>query len=175
MSTSPSFGKEIEMLKVITPFEALDHDHHACLEQAIALGEETCARLGLRFTAIRREVLEIVWAHHRPARAYDIIEALSKRTGKQVAPPTVYRALDFLLEAGLIHRLASENAFLGCAAPQRPHIAQFLICRQCGSVAELSDPALAEFIAGHAAAMGFSAEGQIVEVSGTCEMCRELG
>jgi Fur family zinc uptake transcriptional regulator len=76
-----------------------------------------CAQKGLRLTALRRRVLELVWQSHKPLGAYDILAVLSEQDGRRAAPPTVYRALDFLLENGLVHRISSLNAFVGCDAP----------------------------------------------------------
>ncbi len=96
-----------------------------------------CARQGLRLTALRRRVLELVWQSHKPLGAYDILAVLSEQDGRRAAPPTVYRALDFLLENGLVHRISSLNAFIGCNHPEHAHQGQFLICRECHAAIEL--------------------------------------
>ena len=97
---------------------------------------------------------------------------LSEQDGRRAAPPTVYRALDFLLENGLVHRIASLNAFIGCNHPEHPHQGQFLICRLCHTAIELERPAIAEAIDSAAGSVGFSVEGQTVEVVGLCSNCR---
>ena len=95
-----------------------------------------CARQGVRLTELRRRVLELVWQSHKPLGAYDILAVLSETDGRR-APPTVYRALDFLQENGLVHRIASLNAFVGCNNPEHSHQGQFLICRTCHTAIEL--------------------------------------
>jgi len=97
-----------------TPLSARPHDHSRCVSHALAEAETICARQGLRLTALRKRVLELVWASHKPLGAYDILGVLSDEDGRRAAPPTVYRALDFLLENGLVHRIASLNAITDC-------------------------------------------------------------
>ncbi|MGI9272252.1 MAG: Fur family transcriptional regulator [Woeseiaceae bacterium] len=153
------------------PNPAVGHDHAGCVADALATGERLCRERGLRFTATRRRVLELVWQSHKPIGAYDILEVLGQES-KSAAPPTVYRALDFLIEAGLVHRLDSLNAFIGCPDPASRHAGQFLICRQCRSVTELSDPEIEKLVAQTAAASGFSAVRQMLEIEGLCKRCR---
>ena len=92
--------------------------------------------------------------------------------GKRPAPPTVYRALEFLIEAGLVHRLDSLNAYVGCVDPGRLHTGQFLICRQCRTVIELDDQGIATLVAGKAETLGFTEVRQILEIEGLCNSCR---
>ncbi len=129
---------------------------------------------GVRLTALRRRVLELVWQSHKPMGAYDILSVLSDQDGRKAAPPTVYRALDFLLENGLIHRIASLNAFMGCTHPGHPHQGQFLICQQCHMAIEMEDPQIREAIAQAAGVMGFRVAGETVEIRGLCKACQEL-
>ena len=124
--------------------------------------------------ALRRQVLELVWESHTPLGAYELLGML-REAGRPAAPPTVYRALEFLLEQGLVHRLASRNAFVGCAHPGHDDPVQFLICQRCGNVAEMNDPAIAKAIASGAGARGFRPVRHTVEVTGTCPDCREAG
>lgn len=147
------------------------HDHAGCVDQAIRTAETLCRERGLRFTAIRRRVLELVWDSHKPIGAYDILESLASESGS-AAPPTVYRALDFLIEAGLVHRLDSLNAFIGCPDPARKHAGQFLICRDCRTVAELGDTEIEQLVADKAAGLGFTAVRQMLEIEGLCDSCR---
>lgn len=147
-----------------------DHDHQACQGQALDRAETICEERGLRLTEIRKRVLELVWSGHKPLGAYEILDILrSERDG--AAPPTVYRALDFLLENGLIHRIESLNAYMGCTDPETPHRAQFLICAQCGTTAELNDPRIDAAISEQATAAGFTVERRTIEVEGTCPHC----
>lgn len=147
------------------------HDHGACVKDALARAEAVCAKRGARLTAQRARVLELVWSSHKPRGAYAILEDLSK-DGKRVAPLTVYRALDFLLEQGLIHRIESQNAFVGCPDPGTAHTGQFLVCKTCGDAIEMVDPRIAQAIAETAAAQGFTVTRQTVEVTGICPACR---
>jgi len=147
-----------------------DHDHDACQDGALDRAVAICAERGVRLTDIRKRVLELVWRGHKPLGAYDILDVLrSERDG--AAPPTVYRALDFLLEHGLIHRIESLNAFVGCPDPETPHRAQFLICGTCGTTAELNDPRIDAAINEQAAEVGFSINRRTIEVEGTCPHC----
>jgi Fur family zinc uptake transcriptional regulator len=101
----------------ITPIASRPHDHSHCVHSALSEADTLCAQKGLRLTALRRRVLELVWQSHKPLGAYDILAVLSEQDGRRAAPPTVYRALDFLLENGLVHRISSLNAFVGCVHP----------------------------------------------------------
>lgn len=148
-----------------------DHDHRHCVDRAIALADELCERRGARLTALRRRVLELVWQSHGPVGAYHILNALKNEDRRSAAPPTVYRALDFLLEQKLIHRIESLNAFVGCVDPGHQHTAQYLICRDCGVLQELEDPAIADAIGRKAEEMGFAIDRQTVEVHGLCRHC----
>lgn len=147
-------------------------DHAACIRSALAAAEELCRQEGLRLTPLRRQVLELVWRSHRPVGAYALLEQLRGRSGR-VAPATVYRALDFLLEQGLVHRLASLNAFVGCVRPGTPHAGQFLICASCQGLTELDDPRLRGAIAESAEAAGFELHHPTIELHGLCPGCRE--
>jgi Fur family zinc uptake transcriptional regulator len=147
------------------------HDHDDCVVHAIETADQLCREKGLRFTQLRRRVLELVWSSHKPVGAYDILENLN-REGRKAAPPTVYRALEFLIEAELVHRLDSLNAFVGCADPSSSHSGQFLICRACRSVAELDDRTISSVVQKAASDLGFTAVQQMLEIQGLCEACR---
>ncbi len=136
----------------------------------LAEAERLCLARGMRLTELRRRVFEIIAASPRPIGAYAILDVL-RDEGRAGAPPTVYRALDFLLEQGLIHRLASLNAYIGCPHPAERHGGQFLICRGCGRVGELHSGLVEATIVAEAAALGFGVETQMVEVLGRCAEC----
>ena len=163
---------------MLTPFTAkaslacLPHDHSQCVSSALADADALCAQQGVRLTALRRRVLELVWHSHKPLGAYDILAVLSETDGRRAAPPTVYRALDFLLENGLVHRIASLNAFIGCVHPGELHQGQFLICKACHAAIELELSAISQAIVAGAAAVGFAVESQTVEVVGLCAGCQ---
>ena len=153
------------------PFDGDRHDHDLCVAKALSEAERLCARRGAKLTKLRKRVLALVWTSHSPVRAYDLLERLSREQGR-TAPPTVYRALEFLLEQGLVHRIESLNAFVGCPDPRKSHSSQFLICRDCGAAAEMHDGAIDRAISAQAAACGFAVEGQTVEVRGLCPACQ---
>ena len=150
-----------------------DHDHDRCAREAMRRAEEHCRRHQLRLTAQRRQVLEIVSASHVPIGAYDILDAMAG--GRRIAPMTVYRALDFLQSIGLVHRLASLNAYIACSRPDGGHGTQFFICNACAKVAEISDPRLLEALQDCGANCGFEVDQPIVELKGLCRHCRDGG
>ncbi|MEL7297127.1 MAG: Fur family transcriptional regulator [Pseudomonadota bacterium] len=149
-----------------------EHNHAQCIADALNQAEQICADQGRRLTTLRRRVLELVWSSHRPIGAYSILDALSEG-GRKAAPPTVYRALEFLIDAGLVHRLDSLNAFVGCSDPGHAHQGQFLICRNCRQVIELDTETVDSHIREAAAAAGFLAEQQTLEVQGLCADCHQ--
>jgi Fur family transcriptional regulator, zinc uptake regulator len=155
-----------------TAFPKPGHNHARCAADALRKAEALCAARKTRLTEIRRNVLEIVWQSHVPVGAYDILSRINEGGGK-TAPMAVYRALEFLMDNGLVHRLASLNAFIGCAHMGEDHeAAQFLICRSCGTTAELESAPLKRALTQAVAERGFSIDSQIVEISGTCPHCR---
>lgn len=146
------------------------HDHRHCIAEALHRAETVCADSGARMTAWRRKVLEQVWQGHDAVKAYDILDRLSDGHGS-AKPPTVYRALQFLQECGLVHRLESLNAFVGCRQPGGGHQGQFLICGECGAVCEMEDTEITRLVSSHARGQGFIPRRQTIEVHGTCGQC----
>src|SRR5690606_6370026 len=126
-----------------------------------------------RLTTLRRRVLELVWQSHRPMGAYDLLDILAREDDRRPAPPTVYRALDFLQEQGLVHRIASLNAFIGCASPEHVHQGHFHICRICRVAFELDQSLIQPAISKVAEQLGFTVESETVEIAGLCTRCRE--
>jgi Fur family zinc uptake transcriptional regulator len=122
-------------------FVAPRHNHESCVDTALDRASALCVKHGTRLTDLRREVLALVWQGHEPVGAYDVLDALRRRH-PGAAPPTVYRALEFLIAEGLIHRIESLNAYVGCSRPDEPHVSQFLICERCNTTAELGDPTI---------------------------------
>jgi len=148
------------------------HDHRHCIKSALIQATRICRERNGRLTEQRKRVLELVWKNHKPVGAYVILEQL-RAEGYNGAPPTVYRALEFLLEHGLIHRIESLNAYTGCAHPGEQHTGQFLICSQCHRVAELDDPKVNKVINSTAARLGFETDHQVIEIRGLCPQCRD--
>ena len=144
---------------------------HSSSANALVQAEALCQQRGARLTDLRRRVLEIIWNHPKPMGAYAILDVL-RDDGRQGAPPTVYRALDFLLEQGLIHRLASLNVFTGCCQPDSRHGGQFLICQDCGQVNEINSLAMEDLLCAEAAAHQFTVLKPMVEVLGRCPDCQ---
>jgi Fur family zinc uptake transcriptional regulator len=148
------------------------HDHDHCIEDALAAADRLCATKGLRFTPLRRRVLELVWSSHKPVGAYALLDQL-RDEDLGSAPPTVYRALDFLIAHGMIHRIERMNAFVGCSHPGENHRGFFLICGECGNAEELESASLADTIAASAGRRGFTARDMTLEVTGLCGQCRK--
>ena len=138
------------------------------LEQAA----ETCAARGVQLTALRRDVLRLVLEADGAVTAYQLLDRL-KQVRAGAVPPTVYRALDFLLTQGLIHRIERLNAFVACPASNHQHAAQFLICRQCGTVVELDDTMVARALDEAARHRGFHPLHAVVEIEGLCAACAQ--
>jgi Fur family zinc uptake transcriptional regulator len=141
--------------------------------QALAEAEALCRSRGSRLTPIRRDVLEALHATHRPLGAYDLAEELARRNKRRMAPITIYRALDFLLEQGLIHKLATQNAFVAC--PHRhasDEVVIFLICEICGGVDEVSSPELGAAMQRIRHKADFMPRAEVMEITGTCGHCK---
>jgi len=155
-----------------TSFPAPGHDHERCATDAIGHAEALCAQRHERLTPMRRRVLEALLASHSPLGAYDLIDRLSAR-GQRLAPITVYRALDFLREQGLVHRIESRNSFIACVHNHDsgdPVV--FLICEKCGAVGEAASAAVADTIRSASRAAGFSPRTPVIEISGICAHCK---
>lgn len=153
-------------------FPAPDHDHGRCTANALRHAERVCAKRSRKFTPIRRQVLEALLSSHRPLGAYDVIEELAK-TNPRPAPITVYRALDFLMENGLVHRIESRNAYLACAHDHDEAATMaFLICERCGLVGEVPAASVAQNLNASARATGFAPKMSMVEIIGICTHCQ---
>jgi Fur family zinc uptake transcriptional regulator len=153
-------------------FPAPDHDHGRCASAAIAHAEAQCAARAQRLTPMRRQVLETLLASHRPLGAYEIIGRLRHRT--RPAPITIYRALDFLIENGLVHRIETRNAFVACVHNHGGgDLVIFLICERCGAVGEAPGGGAAEALRTSSRAAGFSPKSPVIEIAGICSHCRE--
>ncbi len=149
---------------------------------ALAAADARCTRAGAQLTELRRQVLALVLESDQPLGAYALLDKL-KALRPGAAPPTVYRALDFLLEQGLIHKVERLNAFVGCVEAghghghdhghDHPH--QFLICRDCGTTIEISDHAVAHALEAAAKRVGFTAIHSTVEIEGRCATCSAAG
>jgi Fur family zinc uptake transcriptional regulator len=150
-------------------FPAPDHDHHRCAADAISHAERICKERAQKFTPIRRQVLQALLSSHRPLGAYEVIDELAKSMPRP-APITVYRALDFLMTNGLVHRIESRNAYLACAHDHdQASLVAFLIC---DSVGEIPAAPVAQSLTAAARASGFVPKLSVVEITGTCAHCQ---
>jgi Fur family transcriptional regulator, zinc uptake regulator len=141
------------------------HNHTTCKTTAMKKAEAYCTAHNLRLTDTRREVLGIIWQSHKALTANDIMEALGNNQ-----PPITYRALQFLQENGLIHHIASINAYIGCPHIGETHTGQMVICKHCRTVTEINTP-LPQLMA-DASRNGFAVEETHIEILGTCQHCQ---
>lgn len=158
-------------LRAKSIFPPAEHDHAVCVKSVQRRAEKAFEGAGLRMTPLRAGVLEQVASSHQAIGAYEILERMAK-TGQRLAPISVYRALDALVAAGVVHRLESRNAFFTC---QHTHATPghylVLVCSRCGRVAETPAPAVWTAIGDAVAALDFAFEGSLVEVLGQCGQC----
>ena len=150
------------------------HDHDGCIAKAIDTAERLCGNRGARLTPIRRKVLELVWESHRAVKAYDLLDRI-KPLEHSAKPATVYRALDFLIEQGLIHRVESLNAFIGCNCSGHQHELLLLICDRCHEVDERPAPAVMEAVGKEIRQAGFASHRKTIEIHGLCQQCADAG
>lgn len=147
------------------------HDHAQCADDALARAESLIAATGARMTPVRRRVLEILLEEHKALGAYDVLARLAQE-GFGNQPPVAYRALEFLVDQGLAHRIQRLNAFTACAHMGEDHAPAFLICRACHSVAEAAATAARTSLEAEAARAGFQVERSTIEALGLCPACR---
>ena len=154
-------------------FHAPDHDHERCTADALAHAEALCAQRSQRLTPIRRQVLEVLLGSHKPLGAYEIMDRAAAE-GSRPAPITIYRALDFLRDNGLVHRIESRNAFVACVSRhEHGEMIVFLICEHCGAVGEAPSAAVADQLKSAARAAGFAPKAPVIEISGVCAHCQK--
>lgn len=147
------------------------HDHRECVAQSVSRAEAHCVENGLKFTPVRRRVLELLLEGHRAQGAYEILDRL-RAEGLGGQPPVAYRALDFLTQHGFAHRIERLNAFVACASPGQEHAPAFLICRRCETVAETPTEASRGRLGAAAREAGFEIERAVLEAEGLCPQCR---
>lgn len=149
------------------------HDHSHCADNGLARAEVLAADLGVRLTPVRRRVLEILLEAHRALGAYDVLQRLAAE-GFGNQPPVAYRALEFLVENGLAHRIRRLNAFVACRHSGEEHSPAFLICRLCNSVAEAPAVPVRAALDEAAAGLGFLVERSNIEALGMCPACQQV-
>lgn len=146
------------------------HDHTACIGDMIAVAETYCTENKVQLTPTRRRVLEFLLEQHKALGAYDVLEKLVKE-GHGSQPPVAYRALDFLVKHGFVHKIEHLNAYIACAHPNEEHSPVFMICRLCGVVAEASSTSTKKLLGQAAQEAGFHIERAVVEAEGLCPKC----
>ena len=139
--------------------------------ERVALAIDLCNARGVKLTLIRRQVLELLWEIGHPCSAYKLIDALKPKVSRLVGPPTVYRALDFLIKQGLVAKIESKSVFFPCIHPERETDFLIFICSNCGSMEELENPNVENLLAEQATALGFNAAKRTIEVEGECRLC----
>lgn len=147
------------------------HDHARCIADAMAHVDARCAADRLQLTPVRRRVLEILLEEHRALGAYEILDRL-RAEGLGSQPPVAYRALEFLLSAGFVHRIETLNAFVACTQSGAGHAPAFLICRTCHTVIETPARTESGVLAHAAEDAGFAIETAVREAEGQCAECR---
>lgn len=150
------------------------HGEHAPTpESLLARAQALCAERGARLTPMRENVLEILAGSAQPLGAYDLIERVAEASGRTPAPITIYRALDFLLGQGLVHRIESRSAFMACDhTHEEADVVVFLLCERCGNAIEASGADIRARLVKLAGEAGFEARGQVIEIAGECAACR---
>jgi len=146
------------------------HRHKQCIQKALAKANKLCTEKKLRLTPIREKVLELIWQSHKPIKAYDLLAQLSDKNHIE-KPPTVYRALEFLLNNHLIHKIESCNAYIGCEFEHTEDTCQFLICDECEEVKEIKKAALRDMLFQTSENEGFTPHQTHVEIHGLCAHC----
>ncbi|WP_028536459.1 Fur family transcriptional regulator [Paludibacterium yongneupense] len=136
----------------------------------LSQAERHCAQRGCRLTELRRRVLELVLRHDGVVKAYQVLADLQRERGP-AAPPTVYRALDFLVEQGLLHRVEALNGFIVCEHFECHHDGLFLVCQDCGRVLELDAAQGLSSLCAATAQLGFTIAPQNLVLTGTCKAC----
>ena len=170
--TPPPRGAKIERMHAPASQRHGRHRHHHDAKAFVDAVASACELRGLRLTPLRLRVLELIAQSEKPVKAYDLLDQLREGRGG-AAPPTVYRALDFLLEHRFIHKLESVNAFVGCHHPSEAHQVPFLICDVCAGAVEICDERVAKLLGEQAREHGFKPRAQTLEVHGVCEDCRD--
>jgi Fur family zinc uptake transcriptional regulator len=141
------------------------------VEIALARAQRICTLRGARLTPMRRRVLELILRADQPTKAYALLAELEQERGR-LGPPTVYRALDFLLAHKLIHRVETSNAFVACGDAEHSHQSQFVICEDCGATEEIQDDEIVASLRRLGERRGFAIEREVIEARGRCPACR---
>lgn len=150
-----------------------EHDHQKCVNEALGTAEHLCVVRGVQLTPIRHQVLELIWESHKAVKAYELLDRI-KPLQAAAKPATIYRALDFLIEQGLIHRVESLNAFVGCSSSGHQHEQLLLICKRCHEVEERPATSVMQALSQEFDQAGFIVHSKAIEVHGICVKCVAL-
>jgi len=148
------------------------HDHKKCVSEALGTAERLCVVRGVQLTPIRHQVLELIWDSHKAVKAYELLDRI-KPLQNAAKPATIYRALDFLIEQGLIHRVESLNAFVGCSCSGHQHEQLLLICNNCQEVEERSAPDVMQALSQEIKQADFIVHSKAIEIHGICATCAQ--
>ena len=148
------------------------HSHTKCIKDALSNAEQICTERGCKLTPTRKKVLQLIWTSHKPIKAYDILAQLSSDDFIE-KPPTVYRALEFLLDNNLIHRIESQNTYIGCNVDHSSMDSKFFICDECDEVEELTESNFNKALIDVSEKQGFTPSLVNVEIHGTCAQCAQ--
>lgn len=152
----------------------LTRAQRALIATRLAEAEQLCNDRGTLLTPLRREVLKLLLERGGSAKAYDLHDDMRNAHGR-VAPMTVYRALDFLMQMQLVHRVDSLNVFIACShdeadSSDHRHDTLMLVCTRCDKVVEQAAHEVASRLRTELAdRFGFTAQG--VEAKGLCREC----
>jgi Fur family zinc uptake transcriptional regulator len=149
-----------------------NHNHSNCIQIALNNASQLCNDRGVQLTDIRKQVFELILADHHAVKAYDLLERI-KPLQNAAKPATIYRALDFLMEQGFIHRIESLNAFIGCCDLKTTHEQLLLICKECKNVEERHADSVMQALAQELQNAKFIAHSKAMEVHGLCENCSQ--
>lgn len=146
------------------------HDHARCVNAALDTAQQLCMARSVQLTPTRLQVLKLIWESHKAVKAYELLDRI-KPLKQDAKPATIYRALDFLIDQGLIHRIESLNAFIGCNCSAEQHEQLLLICKQCHEVEERPAAAVMQALSHEIAQAGFTGHSKAIEIHGVCAKC----
>jgi len=155
------------------PLHSSEHDHQKCVSEALGTAEHLCVVRGVQLTPIRHQVLELIWESHKAVKAYELLDRINPLQSA-AKPATIYRALDFLIEQGLIHRVESLNAFVGCSSSGHQHEQLLLICKHCNEVEERPATEVMQALSQELDQAGFIVHSKAIEIHGICTKCVAL-
>jgi len=150
--------------------QILEHNHNQCVSLALSTAQSICNERGVLLTTIRFQVLSLIWESHKAVKAYELLDRL-RPLQAAAKPATIYRALDFLIEQGLIHRVESLNAFVGCRCSGQQHEQLLLICKLCEQVDERPAAEVMAALLEDSKQAGFKVHSKAIEIHGICANC----